>query len=625
MMARNLLDIIPSAKDPSSGWILRLRSAADDLLGLNVSTEKEFLAIGERLQEFYRQAGDITQLTSSIATRMSGEEITAIVTELDGIIQDIETLGDDSRKGVEVLTLIISGFENIQRPLGGFEKIVKNLHVLGNFVRIESARMRSADKSFETLVSDIKNLAVNIGLKSRELLDQSLSLRRQIQDNLNNISAIKASLDEHTKAIIDDTNAKILSLTERHEWSLGIIKGFTERWESISKSVSEIVMSIQFHDITRQEIEHVHSALEDVADKIQPPAIKPNGRGFFRRIRQGSVLPPVMYQPMGTAVAVCDLQVAQLGHAGEEMDSAVNRILQNLQGVAAQTQAMSDDIKVLVGSSGESGQSFLAELAEGLAKMVDALNRYTDVSLELSKATGRIPETVGHMSSLVAIIDKIGFDMKMVALNACIHAERIGSEGIALGVLAESLHEMSVSTMQEIQIISGELSALIDTAQALSPARASDGEGKEAGRMNRHLEEMLSPLRKLNDDTAGLLSRMDASGKSFIGDIERTAAGFKVHERMGRVIDGVKSELATVISGIRSVLPAEILSQQYTELDKLAGRYTMDKERDIHQTLFLTDTAAGVAAAVDPVLFAAGMPAAPVKDGEDLGDNVELF
>jgi len=614
---------LPFRGNPSAGWLGRIHSATDHLSALNASTEQEFLVIGERLQDFYARARRIASLTSDVAARMSGREIDALVDELTSVAADLKTMGDDSRQGIEVLNMIVTGFENIHGPLNNFDKIVKNLQVLGNFVRIESARMHDRDSGFVTLVEDIKKLAVDIELRSKELLDQALSLRSRIREDLDGITRMKADLDARTRDIMSDTEAKIESLTKRHAWSLKTIRDFAGRWENITGSVGEIVMSIQFHDITRQQIEHVNEALADVAGAVQRPSPGENG-GRLRMFGKGG-MPSVRYDSMGTVAAVCDLQSAQLEHAGEEMEAAVGRILSNLEGVAGQIGSMSEDIRMLAGTGEDKDQSYLAGLEEGLARMTGALGRYAEVSRELRKATGRIPETVARMSSLVAVIDKIGIDMQIVALNACIRAEHIGTGGIALGVLADSLHGMSKSTTAEINAVSGELKGLIRATASLSPG--ADGKADEERAVAHRLADVLKPLHRLNDETDGLIADIDASGKAFADDIESAVAGFTVHERVRRVIDGVRNELASVVAGIRGLLPAEVLARQDMKLEGLAGRYTMAKERDIHQTLIAADGAAAESAPGETVLFDDGeeKPKAKEKDAEELGDNVELF
>ncbi len=621
-MIRSVKKYLSFRRNPSAGWIGRIHSATGHLSRLNASTEQEFLAVGERLQDFYARARRIASLTSDVAARMSGRELDALVEELTAVAADLKAMGDDSRQGVDILNVIVRGFENIQGPLSNFEKIVKNLQVLGNFVRIESARMRDRDSGFVTLVEDIKKLAVNVELQSKELIDQAGSLRIRIQEDLNGITRMKADLDAQTRDIMADTEAKIESLTRRHAWSLKTVRDFAGRWETITGSIGEIVMSIQFHDITRQQIEHVSEALGDVAGAMQRPSSGENGRR--RPLGKGGA-PSSRYDSMGTVAAVCELQSAQLEHAGEEMEAAVGRILSNLEGVAGQIKSMSEDIRRLAGSGEDEGRSYLAGLEEGLVRMTGALGRYAGVSRELRKATGRIPETVARMSALVAVIDKIGIDMQIVALNAYIRAEHIGAGGIALGVLADSLHGMSKSTIAEIYAVSGELKGLFQATASLSPGDA--GKADEERAVARHLADILKPLHRLDDETAGLIADIDASGKAFADDIESAVAGFTVHEKVRRVIDGVRSELASVAAGIRGLLPAEVLARQDAELDRLAGRYTMARERDIHQTLLAADGAAAESVPGETVLFGDGedTPQTKEKDAEELGDNVELF
>jgi hypothetical protein len=55
------------------------------------------------------------------------------------------------------------------------------------------------------------------------------------------------------------------------------------------------------------------------------------------------------------ALAVTELQAAQLTHAASELSAAVQNILENLRGVAGMEEAISLEVREMAGSADKSG------------------------------------------------------------------------------------------------------------------------------------------------------------------------------------------------------------------------------------------------------------------------------
>ena len=619
----------------------RLHEAVKDLAQLTSGTEGDFLAIGEKLRDFYSRTKEVSNLSASITERMIGAEVTEAMEGLQGIFDRIGRLDGESGRGRDALTSILERFVLVRSHLQGFEKTVRNLHILCNFIKIESARSGKKDTGFETLADDVKKLAENIESQSALLLEQSDALMAMINQNLEKIRFFEDRQHQQAGRILDNAVANLTAMREKHRNSTEALKTLSVRWDELSRNISKVVSSVQFHDITRQIIEHVRDALSELTEKLQD-----SGAGKKRKKEKS--IAGIEAGQIALVADTCELQAAQLRHARDEMVSAVRTIIENTRNIVHNVEEMTAETGLLIGVNGNEGHSFFADLESGLASLISAVSDYVNVNRELSAALFRLTGTVEEMSSFVNEIERIGLRMKMVALNASVHAAHIGEEGLGLGVLADALHPLSVETSSQIGAIADALNTIIASSRELSDGLSGDADPKESTeRTADHLEAMMAPLRRLDENNLSLLADIDRIAKDLSEDVGRTTAAISVHERIDHEVNEVDAVLTGIVTEMRSTLPDGKPESGGDSLQALSARYTMDKEREIHQSVTAGvkpvpaadegDLRDELEEAVDISCGTIGPcpaeseqmkagPAGPEKAGqEDLGDNVELF
>ncbi len=616
---------------PSAGrWMEELRLTARSLEELASSTEGEFLSLGARLQQFSSCSREISEMSASITALMSGTEMTDAMEGLRRILKKIQEMDEGSRRGTEILRVILERIEAMQRPLSGFERIIRNLRVLCNFIKIESARLERSDTGFNTLSEDVGKLAEKIASRSADLQDQTTLLSSLVRGNLGKIVEFEQSRQGQALSIADGASRCLNSLTAKHELSLTTLQDVASNWGRITGNIGEVVTSLQFHDITRQRIEHVRESLVEMTDEGPlsrtagcadlSRAERPVAPGKDARSGSGAIM---------TAVNGCALQRAQLDHARSEVVSAIERIIGSLRDIACHVGEMCDETRTLlkVADTEAPGASFISSLEEGFRTLTGSITEYGRINAELSATIDHAARTIGAMSAFISDIEKIGIEIRMIGLNACIRAAQVGEKGAALGVLADSIHQLSADTSGHIDLISEGLKMVTQSAQALAESVNGDstGDGDGLNRLEQEAARMMKPLRRIDEETLSLLTRIDEKGNSLSGDITSAFTGIQVHRQFDRGIDDVVGRLDEFTARMKSTLPLREQGQPGTDLEGLAVRYTMNSERQVHQAI--TGGASGAAtlgiAAPAVAVTAAGDP--PGAGGDDLGDNVELF
>ncbi|AJE04830.1 chemotaxis protein [Geobacter pickeringii] len=581
------------------GWNERLATLGQRLLALNGSTEDEFLAIGARLHDFYARAGAVERMSQDVAGRIMGDDISrdmaALQEILDRIADYLAQAERETEQSTETLQQILDLVTHVDDPLDGFKKIIKNLHMLSTAVKIESARLGEGAAGFNTLADDVERLSVSIKEKSTSILAEKNSLAAMIGVTLARVSALEAEQRSNARLILDRTRDSLATLASIHGRCSDAATAVAACSSEIAASIATVVTSLQFHDITRQQIEHVKEAMDDMRALMDASAATPGPAA-------------------GEVADVCELQEAQLDHARDELVAAVARVVENLRDIARKETRMSEETRLMAGSADQAGSSFFADMENGMAQVADVLSESSRANRGLAEAMASVVASVGDIATFVTDIEEIGSEIELIALNSQVKAANTGEGGAALGVLAEAIQHLSVEARARTGAVSETLRKVTAVTVNLSQEdQESRAIADEIDGLIGELKGLLGTIRGMNETLLGLLGRMDGEVQGLSIDIEAATGGVTVHETTNRLAGEVMAELRDLVREIRRLAPAASSREREARLRELAERYTMHSERTVHAALF------GEAGGFNPAF-------APMAAADDaLGDNVELF
>ncbi len=588
-----------------------LRKAGKELNVLNGSSEEEFLRLGATLHDFQQRAGDITAIAQELVDLVAGEEISDGTKSLDRTVGRMDLILrnalEKNGQSSSTLSRILEALDDIDDPLAGFRKINKVLRMLGISTRIESTRLAEGAEGFDNLAGDVQQLYVQINEKASSVNDRKKELSVVVRRTIDRVRSIEADLRAEVRTMLDQASSSLGALAGVNAKCAGVAQSITTASKDVSSNIAEVVMSMQFHDITRQQIEHAGEALADISCRVE----------MGGESGEGADGPDCI---TGDVMAVTELQAAQLTHAASELSGAVANILENLRGIAGMEEAISIEIKEMAGSADEAGSSFFKEMEENLTSVADELQRSAEENRSLVVALKGVDATIEEISLFVNSIETIGEEIELIAINAQIKAARTGEDGAALGVLAEAIQRLSLDARSQTGAITGMLKSITDASGDL--CRDVDEETSsletEVREITAELGELLGMLRKVNGRFIALLESIDRSVESLNADIGSATAGITVHQRTETVLGKVIDELAGFVSRMRPMVRSSPNSGSSANLADLSGRYTMHSERKIHEKL--ADAKKGRDCDLVTVL-----PPPPVEAAGEFGENVELF
>lgn len=605
-MSRHDANADSAGKDRLSVWRGRLEGALATLRRLAGSTEHEFLGIGARLQEIHAQAGDLSTTAQQLVESASGSRLHQLIDRLREMLAEMEGFLDRARTQSEVsrdgLHRVAAQLKEVEAPLHGVKRMSKHLYMLEVSIKIESAYLGDIGSEFLNLAMDIKKLSQQIKEKVNAIDEQRTVLTAAIGKNLDRIEEAGRTQDRQAAASRGQTAASLGRLEEINQRFSQLGAGIASVSRENSDSLSTIVQSMQFHDIYRQQVEHVVEALETLLPVFSQAAPEEGG---------GET---VLRDQIGRIGDVCELQEAQLQFASSELYRAVLAIIDNLRQIGAKQAEMSEDISRHSGSLGSSGASFIDEVSAEMSSLADLLGLCAANNSAVAEIMKEVIGTVGRITGFVVDIEGIGKDIIQIALNARIKASSAGDKGASMSVLAEEIGQMSSEAVGRTDHI-GTTLAEIDQATAQLAAETSGGEeelSKGLGSIKSELAAIITTLDEMGEEILSRLARVKQQVTGLTGGIERLTRTIDIHEKTKGPADQVLTTLAAIFGEARAIAPA---SEAFKEdLRLMAQRYTMESERRIHESI----------AGRHGVAMVATETVASVSDSE-FGDNVDLF
>jgi methyl-accepting chemotaxis protein len=558
--------------------------------------ESGYLAFGNELHRIHERAMEVSKTSASLLALMGGDGLNTLTIGLKEFLDKDRDFGTENRQGSLALEAILDKANRIAICLQTFRSVVRTLQILCNFIKIESIRLGEGKNGFHALAEDVRILIRNIEAKSSPAMDQSDSLILLVKENFARVLSFEQNRQDKGKIITNSIMDDLDALSERHQDSSQRMVKITALWEEIANGIGEIVSSLQFHDITRQRIEHVAEALKKSSDGDEKDE----------------------------AYEAYMLQKAQLLHTKKELASATERIGEELRNLSRKIGEMSLEARGVMENARGAGASFFSELEKAVVELTEAVNEHSAINREMASTTEQVSNAASQMDGFIKEIVKIGIEMKMISLNAAVQAAHVGGKGLAMGVLAEQIHTLSQETSGRVTSISEDLHCILDHASNLKDCTAlvSQRRAEEGLQMVEDLKRMLPLLRKLDAEAVTLLDRIEAEGETLSTEIRDRSEGLHFHEQILQGIDSLSSEIekecAKIGEGPAKKDRRSSRSGGIGGMKELAKTYTMQREREVHLSMLGAGNSES-APGVDPE------KAGEKKQGEELGENVELF
>lgn len=578
-----------------SGWKQSILEITNTLTTLNTNTESGFLTVGSQLRDIHvLTKGTVEQLSSFLNNLSQTESIDSLNRFQDltqRAVTCLETLDKTSSSAMAHLITLEDVIATLPYALKEFDRLVGRLRMMGMATRIENARLGFSNLGFEHLADAVSSLSEGIQAKAKEVLHNLKNIGEIISANDVKLKAVQVQNTHMQKTVVHEMASNLHLLKEKQETNAKTLQWITEKSTAALQDINNVVEAIQFHDITRQQIEHVIAALSGV--------------------------------PTGTAddhlaelLTTCELQIVQLKEIADEFDKAVLSINYSLGDISKTVDAIEKESCETAGMSGDSHDTFLTILEKRLRGVVAVLAQGANTISEMSADIETIDNVIKKMQTYMGEMSDIGMEIELLSLNSRVKSAKAGNLGAGLGVIAESIQHISTTAHEHINSVVEQISQLITISDEMidvTQAHDKDQEiQKKIHRMTEELTELVKTFHTMNASGTELFLTTEQNCHDLSQKILPMMESIREHRNVANLLIGITDKLQQVINNKEREITDEERAQVAQKLETLKHQYTMEKERKVHETLFLKER----------------LPAAhqdTTASSSEYGNNVELF
>jgi hypothetical protein len=585
----------PASGSTGDGCGTAIDQVIRDLEDLNGSTERDFLAVGEKLMEFSSTARQIASDMAALGELISGEHGRNVSAALTRILERARELDAGIEQSRHALEEVHGLSARIRTAFAGIGNTVATFRTLCTLTRIETSRLGDTGGDFGDLAAEVRPLSESIQTSGEGVVKASSQLDQGVQTAIRSASELRVRQLTELPGLIEGVIDGLKTFEERRRRAVESSARQAANYEALCEAAGNVVRSVQFHDITRQQIEHVVEALRQLRSACG------TSRG---------PLPP-------DARAILAVQSSQLCGAARVFAASVGHMEGELENMAVRVQGMAEAGKSLMGISDDEHDSFFLRMEGHFTAILKMLGTCTTAQAEKESTAASLAETINRMRQSVAEVRGIEIRIQRIATNATIRATHIGINGDALNVIAEVMHRLALDTNANTEVVAGTLDAMADAAVRVSGRFGDEAPDARAGanEMVDEIRRSVVDLHSSNECSFSRVHQISTLGSRLAVDFGAVSSGFSAGALFAQVVARARSELDRIgaQAGGASHEGAETVST--THLESLAERYTMQMERDVHDSV-TRGSAMAAASNEEPV---------PVLQDGDLGDNVELF
>ena len=543
------------SRSKRTGLAVSCHEVSRKLHAISRDTERDFLAVGQRLEELVVHARTAAQTIGELLSERGIENGNEFSRALDAVLSWAEssrTAGCVRREALEELATEVLA---ARAPLKELRAASRMLGVTAVITRIESARLGDHATGFVALGDEVARLAVNIEQKCGSVLTGVEGLHRLIISTGTRVLTAEQQQSRDLRTLVDTCRAGLASLQSEQERFCAASLEAQRGYESILAGAGRMVSALQFHDSARQRLEHIEEALTGLAAGLESGDAENFG-------------------------GLLELQSAQLEETQRAFSDSMARIRRDLQAMQATCADLVAKTRGLLPDHTSTADERGFSADTGFRAVAIAMQQWNDARSSVMSATTEVGEGCARIAAFVGDIRDVGMRLLRLALNAEVEAVRLADSGAVMEAVASGIRSVTQQASAHAQRAGDALlraeEAVAALARDLNGVRsADDGAASEtSGRVKR----LGAELERRSAETCGLLVSIVKDGEALDARMSELRAGITAD----RAMDDAAHFCLHSLEKMSSSLSSSRTFAKGREFGRAAGSYTMQREREVH-------------------------------------------
>lgn len=589
-------------------WGAELQELSHQLSRVIADKEDVFLELGRSIQDFFSRSKELSQQADQLAETASGKNLQQTFASLQQEIEDLlrVSTGDEASGLPERLSQLMESRRRLGELSQQFSPLIRRLRVLAISTRIESARLGNEGQGFSILADDVERLSKKTASYSKEIGSRLGEMESMLSEARQEAEQVQQLQVKGTTEVLNRLARSLEELEEVQQRADEVSSRLKDRADQVADAVGEVVSSVQFHDITRQQVEHASGLLQETHDHLL------GNQESFEAISDEEEMAIWLGE-------VSRLQASQIGSTRRDFGDALDQVRRSLERIGRSIGEMSDDLERFIPSETGQESSALHRFEQEIVQFLEPIRSMAAKLEGLMERMNRLAQTVGELDEFATRVEDIGDEIELIAINASVKAAHTGERGLPLGVLAESVRKLSVESNEQAKEIAQVLSTISRTSEKLSQdAEHSRSMADKEKELAQRMDELVQELSTSNESVSRLSGSFQQASESLRKDIEAALQRDISEAAVSEELKDVMQRLESLARQARDLCPSYDPKRLSRQLNQLLERYTMESERMIH-----LQHASGAASQAEETL--SEQESCEEAGDSELGGNVELF
>ena len=243
-------------------------------------TERSAIEIGDKVRFIYEKAQEHLEESNEISAQFRGGKGNNSNTSLSEVIQSslsllremIEMLEHNSKLNMDysqAIDTILVNTAEINKISDEIQYISDQTNLLALNAAIEAARAGEHGRGFSVVAEEVRKLSDRTSLASNNIIQIVGKVNSSVRDiSRSLLENLKKNTEKKTH-VDHAVNELVRTAEESTEVFTKLISNAVASSESVAKNIDQIILSLQFQDITKQQIDQALQPLDKIKINIE--------------------------------------------------------------------------------------------------------------------------------------------------------------------------------------------------------------------------------------------------------------------------------------------------------------------------------------------------------------------